>query len=463
VTKKSIRIGDIFNDIPISIFQYRICTLCFLICFLDGFDLTIISVTLPKIADQLGSSASALGIALGAGQFGPLVGAIVLGTLSDRLGRKWMLFFCTLLFGFFTLITITITNPEQLGIYRFLAGIGLGGAIPNALAISSEYAPKRARAFIVATMYAGMPTGAMAGGLLAAYFIPHFGWQSLFMIGGWAPFALGLLIAFLLPESIEFLASRNRQKDKAKVLHIFRKITGEQADDESIEILNTEKSAPGAPIKRLFTEGRAITTLLLWAICSGALYLLWVINTWAPTLLKNTGASVQQYSIAFAFLSLGAIISSLLIGRTIDRHNPFRVLQFGFVLAAGSLVTFGLGAETGSFTLIAVLSVVCGIFIYGSQTGTLTVAALSYPADIRGTAIGWTYAVAKTGAMLAPVLGGYLLDLHWSISKICSANAVVGVLTAGALIFLQKNVMRKKLSGDETGEVAVTAQESISS
>ena len=443
--KRNIRIGDIFNDLPFSLFHYRICTLCFLICFLDGFDLTIISVALPKIAEQLNSSASSLGIALGAGQFGPLVGAIILGSLSDRFGRKWTLFFCTFLFGFFTLITVTISNAEQLALYRFLAGVGLGGAIPNALSISSEYAPKRSQAFIVATMYAGMPTGAMAGGLLAAYFIPHFGWKSLFLIGGYTPFALGILVAIFLPESIEFMVSRKKQTDMIRVRCIFQKIAPSIADDNSIEFINTEDSCPGAPIKRLFTEGRAATTLLLWTICSGALYLLWVINTWAPTLLKNTGATVQQYSIAFAFLNLGAIISSLCIGRIIDRHNPFRALQICFVFAAISLVAFGLGAETSLLSLISVLSVVCGIFIYGSQTGTMTVAALSYPTDIRGTAIGWTYAVAKTGAMLAPVIGGYLLGLNWNISKICEANAIIGILTAGALLILQKNVEKQKV------------------
>lgn len=453
-----------FNDLPLSFFQYRICALCFLICFLDGFDLTIISVALPKIADHLNSSASSLGIALGAGQFGPLVGAIILGSLSDKFGRKWMLFLCALLFGFFTLITVTITSPEQLGLYRFLAGVGLGGAIPNALAISSEYAPQRSRAFIVATMYAGMPTGAMAGGILAASLIPSFGWQSLFYAGGYAPFALGIFIAFFLPESLEFLISRNKNKDMSRVRKIVHKINHSIAADSSVEFANTDDAAPGTPIKRLFTEGRCVTTLLLWAICSGALYLLWVINTWAPTLLKNTGATVEEYSIAFSFLSFGAIISSLFIGRTIDRHNPFRVLQIGFVLAAISLVTFGIGAETGSFALISILSVVCGVFIYGSQTGTLTIAALSYPASIRGTAIGWTYAVAKTGAMAAPIIGGYLLDLQWSISKICGANAIVGILTAGALIVLQKNVRRKHQKDQaEAAPVVVGAQESMSS
>jgi MFS transporter, AAHS family, 4-hydroxybenzoate transporter len=445
MTSKTITVGEIFDDISITPYQYRVGILCVLVTFLDGFDLTVIGVALPNIAEYLNTSPSSLGFALAAGQFGPLVGAIFLGMLADRFGRKWMLFFSALVFGTFTLLTPFITTVEQLGVYRFLAGIGLGGAIPNALAIASEYAPKRARSFIVSTMYAGMPAGAMTGGLLAAYCIPHFGWQSLFFIGGLAPIILSVFIAVALPESLEFLISRNKGKDKKRVHRIIATIAPKVAAIENVRFINTEKAIAGAPVKRLFTEGRAVTTLLLWVICSAALYMLWILNTWAPTLLRNSGATVQQYSLAYSFLCFGAVISSLFIGRTMDRYNPFRILQFGFVAATLSLVAFGVGASSGSFLVIAILSVVCGICINGSQTGTLAVATLSYPADIRGTAIGWTYAVAKIGAMLAPLVGGVLLSKNWSVSQICSLNALVGIFTAGMLLILQKKVHKTSL------------------
>lgn len=442
MTSKIITVGEIFDDISITPYQYRVGILCILVTFLDGFDLTVIGVALPKIAEYLHTSPGSLGFALAVGQFGPLVGAILLGMLADRFGRKWMLFFSALIFGSFTLLTPFITTVEQLGLYRFLAGIGLGGAIPNALAIASEYAPKRARSFIVATMYAGMPAGAMTGGLLAAYCIPLLGWKSLFFIGGLAPIILSVLVALALPESLEFLISRNRKKDKQRIHRIIARIAPKIASSENVQFINTEKVVAGAPVKRLFTEGRAVTTLLLWVICSAAMYMLWILNTWAPTLLRNSGATVEQYSLAYSFLCFGAVISSLFIGKTMDRYNPFRILQIGFVAATFSLVAFGVGASSGSFMVIAILSVVCGICINGSQTGTLAVATLSYPADIRGTAIGWTYAVAKVGAMLAPVIGGVLLSKNWSVSQICSVNAMVGLFIAGMLLILQRRVAK---------------------
>jgi AAHS family 4-hydroxybenzoate transporter-like MFS transporter len=437
---KEVSIRKVLDDSPFGSYQYLICFLCLLITFLDGLDLTVVGVALPKIADFLSSDPSALGLALSAGQFGPLVGAVVLGMLADRLGRKWMLFISALIFGVFTLLTAFISSVEELALYRFLAGIGLGGAVPNALTLGAEYSPSRSRSGIVATMYAGMPAGAMVGGLISAYLIPSYGWQSLFFLGGSIPILSGFVIALILPESLQFLVRRNKEKDRVQVRKILTRIAPAIANDREVWFVSTVETLPGVPVKRLFTEGRALTTLLLWLICTGALYLLWILNTWSPTLLRRAGATVQQYSLAYAYLCFGATVSSIFVGRLMDKYNPFRILQIGFVLAFFSLVAFGIGASSGSFIVIAVLSVICGVCINGSQTGTLAVATVSYPSDIRGTGIGWAYAIAKIGAMLAPVIGGFLLSKNWSVSQLCSANAVVGLFTAGVLIILQRHV-----------------------
>lgn len=437
---KTMRIGDVFSNSRFTPYQVLICGLCFLVTFLDGFDLTVVGVALPKIAEFLESEPTALGLALSAGQLGPLLGAVMLGMLADRWGRKWMLFLSAVIFGVFTLLTAFITTVEQLALYRFLAGIGLGGAVPNALTFGSEYAPRRVRAGIVSTMYAGMPAGAMVGGLFGAYLIPRFGWQALFVFGGCAPLLVGLVVALSLPESLEFLVRRGSDRDRARARRIISRIAPALANDTEVQFVSSAVKLPGVPVKRLFTEGRALTTVLLWLICMGALYLLWILNTWSPTLLRKSGATVEQYSLAYACLCFGAALSSIFMGRLMDKLNPFKVLQVGFVLASLSLVAFGIGASSGSFTVVAILSVVCGICINGSQTGTLAVATISYPSDIRGTGIGWAYAVAKIGAMLAPIVGGFLLSRNWSVSQLCSANALAGLMTAGGLIILQRHV-----------------------
>lgn len=437
---RAIPIGRVFDESGFTFYQYLVCGICFLVTFLDGFDLTVVGVALPKIAEHLSSDPGSLGLALSAGQFGPLIGAIVLGMLADRWGRKWMLFLSAVCFGVFTFLTMYITSVEQLAAFRFLAGIGLGGAVPNALTLGSEYAPRRARSLIVAAMFAGMPAGAMTGGLLAAYLIPHFGWQSLFFLGGCAPICISVLVALALPESLEFLARRNSLADSIRIRKIISRISPELTEDSDLEFVPTDRATPGGSVKGLFTEGRLVTTLLLWLVCSGALYLLWILNTWSPTLLRNSGATVQQYSLAYAYLCFGAVISSIFIGRLMDKMNPFKVLQAGFILAAASLVAFGLGAGSGSFVVIAFLSIICGICINGSQTGTLAIATLAYPSHIRATGIGWAYAIAKIGAMLAPLTGGYMLSRNWSVSQLCNVNALVGLFTVIVLMILRKRI-----------------------
>jgi AAHS family 4-hydroxybenzoate transporter-like MFS transporter len=434
MASKDITIQSVFDSVPrVSSYQYWICTICFLVVFLESFDQTIIGVTVPKIADFLHTTPGALGYAMSASLAGSIVGAVVLGMLADRFGRKWMLFLCAVLFGLFTLLTIFITNVGQLALFRFIAGIGIGGAVPNAVAFGSEYAPSRLRKTFAATMYAGAPVGATLAGLVAAYFIPHYGWQSLFLLGGIVPLIIALITLGFLPESLEFLASKskNQQRIRKTVLRVAPAI----GKDQDYRFTTSEVKLPGVPAKHLFTGGRALTTILLWIAMAGGLYLLYVLVSWAPTLLHKSGATVVQYSIAFAALNFGAAISFVSVGRLMDMGNPFRILQVAYILSFLSLVVFGLLAG-GSLLTVAAISVVCGFFVNGSFAGLLAIATVSYPSDIRGTAIGWAYAIAKFGGMLAPVVGGFLLTLGWTVRGICGVNALVALLVALVILIL---------------------------
>ena len=191
--------------------------------------------------------------------------------------------------------------------------------MPNALAFGSEYAPSQRRSTIVASMYAGMPAGATMGALAAVFLLPYYDWQSLFLLGGAVPVAIGLVVAALLPESIEFMVRKG--KNRAKVLKIVQKVAPQLAIDDTVEFQATGGKLPGVPVKHLFTERRAIITILLWLALIGSLYSLWILTSWAPTLLKKTGASIQQYSLAFACLHFGAFIATVTIGRLMDKFN----------------------------------------------------------------------------------------------------------------------------------------------
>ncbi len=434
---RTVKVKEIFDDSHFTAYQYVVCGLCFLVTFLDGFDMAVIGVVLPKIGEYLHAQPAALGIALTAGQFGPLIGGIVLGMFADRWGRKWVLFASASVFGIFALLTAFIGNVEQLAVCRLLTGFGLGGAITLAITFGSEYAPSRSRATLAATMYAGVPIGAMMTGFAAAWLIPRYGWQSLLIVGGGAPIVIALAVAAFLPESLEFLVLKG--KDEKQIRGIVGRISPAIAKDVEVRFVPSEQKLPGVSVKRLFTEDRALTTILCCVLWFGAMYVLWILNAWLPTLLKKSGASIQQYSYAFAFYSLGAFLASIYIGRLMDKVNPVAVLEVGFVLAFASLLVFGFTAS-GPFILIAVVSIVCGICINGSQTGTFALPALFYPSDIRGTAMGWAYGIAKLGAAGAPLVGGYLLSRNYSVSQICGINALVGLILAGVALVLHRHL-----------------------
>jgi MFS transporter, AAHS family, 4-hydroxybenzoate transporter len=444
MSSKTISITEIFDISPFSSYQIWVCFLCFCVTFLDGFDLTVIGVALPKIADFLHSKPGALGLALSAGQVGPLIGAVGLGMLADRFGRKQMLFISSLTFGLFTMLTAYITSVEQLALFRFLAGIGLGGAVPNALAFGCEYAPTRMRATLTTTMYAGMAVGSVTAGLSAAYLLPHYGWQSLFFLGGGIPIVIGFLVAVLLPESLEFLVRRG--KDKRKIRRIVSKIAPAIAEDEAIEFYSAERKLPGAPVKHLFTGKLAYSTVLLWIAFFASFYLLWILLSWAPTLLRKSGATVQQYSLAFAGINLGSAVATITIGRLMDKSNPFNILKVAFIIAFVSVVVFGLFAAS-PFIVIAILSVVTGFFVIGGNSGLMGLATVSYPPDIRGTGLGWAYGIGKIGAMLAPATGGFLLSQNWSVAQICSTNALAALVVTAVVMILHRHVVKTAGNG----------------
>ena len=435
---RSVSLSEVFDNRSFTPYQVWVCSLCFLLVFLDGFDLTVIGVALPKIAEHLNSKPAALGLALSAGQLGPMLGAITLGMFADRWGRKLTLILSAVIFGVFTFMTAYITTVEQLALYRFLAGIGLGGAIPNALAFGTEYAPSKMRATLATTMFAGMPVGSAGAGISASYLLPHFGWQSVFYVGGIAPIVIALAVFFCLPESLSFLVRRGRETDRLQVRGIVAKIAPSLVGDERVKFHSTETKLPGVPVKHLFTGGRGVNTILLWVLFLFSFYLLWILLSWAPTMLKKSGATVQQYSIAFACLSIGSALATITIGRLMDRFNKMNVLKTVFVIAFFSLIAFG-WFSTGTFLVVAAFSIITGLFVNGGNSGLMGLAAVQYPSDIRATGVGWAYGVGKIGSLFAPAIGGLMIAQNWTVFKICSVNAFGALLIALIIMILQKH------------------------
>jgi len=427
-------ISELFNTRPFTSYQLGICFLCLCVSVLDGFDNQVMGFAAPSIAQALHLSPKALGSAFSAGQIGALIGALGLGTLADRLGRKRMLILCACIFGFFTLLITRVNTVEQLALCRLLGGIGLGGTIPNALAFGAEYAPRRLRASLTTLMWLGLPIGSASSGFAAAYMLTKYSWHAMFLLGGLLPLVIALLVALLLPESLAFLVKQG--KDEAQIRRVVAKISPALAQNKNMELYSTEKRLPGVPVKHLFSEGRALTTFLIWMLFFLSFFMLIFLSSWTPTLLKQSGATLRQASIAFSFFHIGSMIATVGIGRIMDKSNPYRILTLTFVASGIMVAVFGVLAHL-PFGIVTVLAIVTGFFVCGANSGIMALAAISYPVAIRGTGIGWAYAMGRFGAMSGPMLGGLLLARHWSVGLICTTVGIAGFLTAGVVVVLK--------------------------
>jgi AAHS family 4-hydroxybenzoate transporter-like MFS transporter len=442
----SVTVKDILDSGRFTLYQTWICTLCFLLAFFDGFDLSLVGVALPKIAEVLNSTPASLGVAMSAGNVGALIGALVLGMLADRFGRKQMLLVSAFTFGIFTLAIASIQSVEQLVLLRFIAGFGMGGAVPNALAFGSEYAPSNKRATLATAMYAGVAIGATCAGLISSYLLPKYGWQSLFLVGGVVACLIGVISLISLPEPLEFLIKRGKDSDRARIRKIVSRIAPSYASIKDVEFVSSEERLPGIPFKHLFKEGRAANTILLWMAFVLSYYLVWLILSWTPTLLRESGASSQEFSLAFACINLGAVMATVLAGILMDKFRPFEILKIGFFLAFVSVLTFGYFASS-TFIVVAVVSVIMGFFVIGGNSGLMGLAAISYPADIRGTGLGWATGIGRSGSLLAPVIGGIMLTKSWSVKAICTANAVLALVVILVIFIMQKVNSAKTKAG----------------
>lgn len=304
------RISEIIDRARISPYQILILTLCFLIALLDGFDTAIIGYIAPALREEWGLQPSQLSPAFGAGLFGLLIGSLLFGPIADAIGRKRVLLVAVLVFGGCTLASAYTHSIESLTLLRFITGIGLGGAIPTCITLSSEYSPARRRMLMVTLSWSGFTAGLALGGLLAGQIIPAFGWRGVLLVGGIAPLALLPLLAWQMPESVRFMAASARHADRLR--RVVERITGQRWT--GITIVDDERPAQAkSPISHLFIEGRAARTLLLWAAFFCSLFVFYLLTSWLPTILKDAGYDIAHASRIGAMVPLGGTLGAILM------------------------------------------------------------------------------------------------------------------------------------------------------
>ena len=429
---------------PIGKMQWRVIICCFLVVMMDGFDTAAIGFIAPAIRDHWQLTAGDLAPLFGAGLLGLTAGALLCGPLSDRLGRKRVIEWCVALFGLFSLLSAFSPNLEALIILRFLTGLGLGGAMPHTITMTSEYLPARRRGALVTLMFCGFTLGSALGGIVSAQLVAVIGWHGILVLGGVLPIVLFFVLLAVLPESPRWLV--RRQRPQAEIRRTVSAMTGERYDDAEFWLDEPAATQKGS-ISQLFAGRQLTITLMLWVVFFMSLLIIYLLSSWMPTLLNHRGIDLQHASWVTAAFQIGGTLGALALGMLMDKYNPFRVLAVSYALGAVCIVMSGL-SENGLW-LMALAIFGTGIGISGSQVGLNALTATLYPTQSRATGVSWSNAVGRCGAIVGSLSGGVMMAMNFSFDNLFFIIAVPAAISAVMLTLLTV-VIRQSASASNT-------------
>ena len=429
---KSLDVQSFINQQPLSRYQWRVVLLCFLIVFLDGLDTAAMGFIAPALSQEWGIDRASLGPVMSAALIGMVFGALGSGPLADRFGRKGVLVGAVLVFGGFSLASAYATNVDQLLVLRFLTGLGLGAGMPNATTLLSEYTPERLKSLLVTSMFCGFNLGMAGGGFISAKMIPAYGWHSLLVIGGVLPLLLALVLMVWLPESARFLVVRNRGTDKVRktLSPIAPQVVAEAG---SFSVPEQKAVAARNVFAVIFSGTYGLGTVLLWLTYFMGLVIVYLLTSWLPTLMRDSGASMEQAAFIGALFQFGGVLSAVGVGWAMDRFNPHKVIGIFYLLAG--VFAYAVGQSLGNITLLATLVLVAGMCVNGAQSAMPSLAARFYPTQGRATGVSWMLGICRFGAILGAWSGATLLGLGWSFEQVLTALLVPAALaTVGVVV-----------------------------
>lgn len=387
----------------------------------EGFNTSAIGYIAPQITRLWHVPNSTLGTILTADMVGLLLGYLFLSPLSARFGHKRMIIACTAAFGASTFLTITATGVPLLIAFRFLTGIGVGGAMPSAVALTGEYFPERLRSTSITLIYIGFSLGQIAAGLVSGLLLDAYGWRAVLGFGGLSTVVLSALFVFLLPESLEFLI--NRGNGRRRAVAILSRIAPQLPISESTRLMAGRQGAKDIRLGQLVEEGRGTGTLLIWAGMFMNLMIYFFLQKWLTSLLVQSGLS-QQVAITATTVGLaGGIAAAVIIGPLMDRFGPYVVVAGLFALSAVSVVLMAriLAAPVAWVTILG--STMVGFCLSGGQKANNALSVYFYPTALRGTGIGWSLGIGRIGGVIGPFAAGMMLASGWSPAELFYAAA----------------------------------------
>ncbi len=437
MAERVLDVGALIEKRSIGRAQWIVIGLCALVAMLDGLDLQSIGLAAPAMIGQLHIAPHVFGYVFSAALAGLALGAFLLGPLADRVGRKRVLVGATLCFGFFTLATAYVGDLPQLLAVRFLAGFGLGGAMPSFISLASEYVPKARRATVVSLLWAGFPLGGVIGGLLGSKIIPAYGWQSIFIVGGVLPILLSAILAIVLPESASFLVAAGKSNER--IGQTLRRIFPDVPIVGDIKFEFAREVAPKTTVLELFRSGRAAGTFLLWVSFFFAFMILVTNSAWSPILLRRVGIATEQSALALALFNFGSLFGSGAAGMLLNRLGVLRVLPP--TLALGALAYIMVGWSAPSFDAVLTAEGLFGLLLGCASSGLIALSADYYPVTIRSTGVGWATGIGRLGSVTGPLVVGLMVGAQWDVPTtfaVAGGSVLIGAVASTVMGLLPR-------------------------
>lgn len=432
VSTDVINVQRLLDERRLTPAQWGVFALCFLTVLLDGFDTAAIGYIAPSLIKAWGVSRPALAPVLSAALLGLAAGALSAGPLADVFGRKRVLVGSVSLFALAALASSQSGDLSQLTLWRFVTGIGLGAAMPNAVTLTSEYCPTRRRALLTNLMFCGFPLGAALGGFLAAWLIPAWGWPSVLVVGGAAPLVLAVLLALALPESIRHLVARRASGQRIR--QMLERMTGPLPPEAQHFSLDEDEPAGGDTRQGLalvMSPAYRLGSLLLWLTYFMGLVIFYALINWMPILFKDAGLDPRSATLMAALFPLGGI-GAVFSGWLMDRLDATRVLAVAYALTAVSIWAIGQSAGHGGALVLAVL--VAGVLMNTAQASMPALAAGVYPTRGRATGVAWMLGIGRFGGIAGSFLVAELSARQVGFAGVFTTVAMAGVLAALALL-----------------------------
>ncbi|MBI6566206.1 MFS transporter [Pseudomonas synxantha] len=426
-------------------FHAKVLAWCFLIIIIDGYDIAIAGAALPSIMTQMGVTASTAGFMASSALFGMMFGAIFLGALSDRIGRRWTISICVLFFSVFTAAAGLATDPVTFSVLRFIAGLGIGGVMPNIVAQMTEYSPQKIRSFLTTAMFSGYALGGLLAALIGKQFIVTYGWQVVFFVAG-VPLILIPFILKSMPESLSLLVQRQNADSLREVVG---KLAPELEVSANARFVRPEQPIAGSSVSQLFREGRGFSTVMFWIAFFMGLFMIYALSTWLTKLMAMSGYSLGSALSFVIALNLGAVAGSVVGGWLADRFHIKWVLVVMYALGAVFLymMTIPMSTEWLYFTIGLI-----GACTTGAQIVAYAYSGQFYPLSIRSTGVGMATGVGRLGAIVAPVLIGLIVTLELPLQQNFMVIAAAGMIGAIALSMIRHECSASSLQ-DANGQV----------